>query len=295
MIEPNKYAPAVQILALRMTGQVGPRTFDNLMASFRQVSEILSAEEAELQELSGIGPKRAEAISSAHTNLDTAQGIIDNLEASNAKIVSRLDNGYPEMLLELNDPPLLLFCKGELPQNGERRIAIVGSQEVSAGGIGDAVDLAQRLAREGVAVVGGLARGIDTAGHVGALKEKGKTYAVLPSGFNNIHPAENVSLASEIARGGSLLSEYLPDTPVSSGRLMARNRLIVGLANAVVIGEVSPDSVGTLDAALCCHQLGKLLFVMVGKTMNHYEKLTGYGAIPITSIDDYKIIVDSLV
>lgn len=295
MVDPNTYTPAARILALKMTGQVGPRTFEILMAVFQEVSEILAAEESALQEITGIGPKRAAAIASARDHLESAQAIINNLEASDTKVVSRLDVGYPDLLHGLNDPPLLLFYKGILPENGEKRAAIIGSQEVTAEGIGDAVELAQRLTRKGVGIVGGLARGIDTAGHLGALKEKGKTYAVLPSGFNKVHPAENALLASQISESGALLSEYLPDTPVSSGRLMARNRLIIGLSHAVVIGEVSPDSVGTLDAALCCHQLGKLLFVIVGKTMNHFEELTGYGAIPITSIDDYDMIVDSLV
>ncbi len=295
MIDPSRYSQAAQVLSLKMTGQVGPRTFDILMAAYRQVSEILIQESDALQELPGIGPKRADAIASAHKQLDAAQEIIENLVASDTRVVTRLDDAFPQMLHELNDPPLLLFYKGSLPPMDEKRVAVIGSQEVSAEGIGDAVELAQRLAREGVAVVGGLARGIDTAGHVGALKEKGTTYAMLPCGLNRIHPAENASLSAEIAGNGALISEYLPDTPVSGGRLTARNRLIVGLAHGVVVGEVSPDSVGTLDAALCCQQLGKLLFVMVGERTHHYKKLAGYGAIPITSIDEYRMIVDSLV
>jgi DNA processing protein len=286
---------AAKILALKMTGQVGPRTFDILMAAFHQVDNILVQEEHELQELPGIGPQRSHDIAEAYTNLEKAQAVIDTLGASDTELVVRLDDAYPQPLQELNDPPLMVFYRGKLPGVDEKRAAIIGSQEVSVEGIADAVELGRRLAGEGVAVVGGLARGIDTAGHVGALKETGTTYAVLPSGFNKVHPAENRPLAEEIAKTGGLISEYLPDTPVSSGRLMSRNRLIVGLAQAVIVGEVSPDSVGTLDAALCCHQLGKLLFVMVTERTHHYEKLAEYGAIPITSIDDYKMIVDALV
>ncbi len=278
-----------------MTGQVGPRTFDILMAAFHDVDNILAQEEHELQELPGIGPQRSHVIAEAYTNLDKAQAVIGTLGASNTELVIRLDEAYPHSLQELNDPPLMLFYKGRLPGPDEKRVAIIGSQEVSAEGIAEAVELGMRLAGEGVAVVGGLARGIDTAGHVGALKQHGVTYAVLPSGFNRIHPAENQPLAEEIINAGGLVSEYLPDTPVSSGRLMSRNRLIVGLSQAVVVGEVSSESVGTLDAALCCHQLGKLLFVMVTERTHHYEKLAEYGAIPITSLDEYKMIVKALV
>lgn len=278
-----------------MTGQVGPRTFDILMAAYRQVDTILSQEEHNLQELSGIGPHRSRIIAEAYTHLDEAQAVLNALSAGDTQLVTRLDDAYPHPLRELNDPPLMLYYKGKLPGPDEKRAAIIGSQDVSAEGIADAVELGRRLAGAGVAVVGGLARGIDTAGHVGALREKGVTHAVLPSGFNRIHPPENQPLAEEITKSGSLISEYLPDTPVSGGRLMARNRLIVGLAQAVVVGEVSADSVGTLDAALCCHELGKLLFVMISERTHHYEKLAEYGAIPITSIDDSKMIVDSLV
>ena len=295
MLDLGKYSPAAQILALKMTGQVGPRTFDTLMAEFGHLVEIFMGEEDSFAHLPGIGPGRSKAIASAHTYLDKAQEVIDSLEASDTGVVTRLDAEFPDSLQELNDPPMMLFYKGHLPPAHEKRVAVIGSQNVSVDGIGDAVELSRRLAQSGVAVVGGLARGIDTAGHVGALKGKGVTYAVLPSGFNRIHPAENEPLAAEIARNGALLSEYLPDTAVIGGRLMARNRLIVGLAQAVVVGEVSEESTGTLDAALCCHQLGKLLFVIIGDATHHYDVLAGHGAIPLASAGDYKMIVDALV
>jgi DNA processing protein len=295
MIDPGKYSLAAQILALKMTGQVGPRTFSLLMAVFKSVGEILQAEEDEFSEFPGIGPKRSQALAEAHTNLDRAEEIIDNLKAFDTKVVTRLDQDYPEVLQELNDPPLLLFYKGNLFPFGEKRVAVIGSQNVSVEGIADAVEFSRHMAREGIGIVGGMARGIDTAGHLGALKENGRTYGVLPCGVNRIHPAENELMANEIVRKGALISEYLPDTPVNSGRLMARNRLIIGLSHAVVIGEVSPESTGTLDAAMGCHELGKLLFVMIGQHNPHYEKLAGYGAIPLRSIDDYKMVFKSLV
>jgi len=264
MINPGSYSLTAQILALKMTGQVGPRTFSILMAVYQTVSEIHLAEEAEFLEFPGIGPKRSQAIADAHKNLDKAQEIIENLEASDTSVVSRLDTEFPETLLELNDPPLLLFYRGKLPEFGLKRVAVIGSQNISADGIGDAVEFARQMAREGIGIVGGLARG-------------------------------NTSLAAEIARKGCLISEHLPDTPVSSGRLMSRNRLIVGLSHAVVVGEVSPESVGTIDTAQCCHELGKLLFLIIGKHNHHYDKLAEYGAIPLTNIDDYKMVYKSLV
>ncbi len=295
MLDLSKYSLAARILSLRMTGRVGPRIFEMLISRFRTVDNILLAEEEELMEVDGIGPSRSKAIFEADTRLDQAQKLIDHLKADNTEVTTCLDEDYPEILRELNDPPPLLYYKGRLPANDEKQAAIIGSQDVSAEGIGDAVKLARRLSEEGIAIVGGLARGIDTAGHMGALKADGVTYAALPSGFNHIHPSENETLCREIVEKGGLISEYLPDTPTNAGRLMSRNRLIVGLSPVVIIGEVSTDSVGTLDAALCCHQLGKLLFTVIGKNNPHYKKLTEYGAIPLTHIDEYKMIVKSLI
>jgi DNA processing protein len=295
ILDPSKYSLAARILSLKMTGHVGPRTFEILMSHFKTVDNILLAEEEELMEVDGIGRSRSKAIFEANARIDQAQTLIDHLKTDNTEVSTCLDEDYPEILHQLNDPPPLLYYKGRLPANAETRAAIIGSQDVSAEGIGDAVELARRLSEEGTAIVGGLARGIDTAGHMGALKADGITYAVLPSGFNHIHPSENEMLCGEIIERGGLISEYLPDTPANAGRLMSRNRLIVGLSQAVIIGEVSTDSVGTLDAALCCHQLGKLLFAVIGKNNPHYEKLAEYGAIPLTHINEYKMIVKSLV
>jgi len=295
MIDLDIYSMAARILALKMTGQVGPRTFALLISHFRTVDNILLAEQEELMEIDSIGPERSKAIIKADEFLDTAQKTIDTLDASDTHVVASVEENYPRLLHELNDPPMLLYYKGRLPRTDEKRVAIIGSQNVSVDGIADAVELSRRLSEDGVAIVGGLARGIDTAGHMGALKANGATYAVLPSGFNNIYPAENAVMAGEITANGGLLSEYLPDTSTNAGRLTNRNRIIVGISQAVIIGEVSPESTGTLDAALCCHQLGKLLFTIIGANNPHYEKLALSGAIPLTTIDDYQLVLRSLV
>ena len=295
MLDLNRYSMAARILALKMTGQVGPRAFQTLLTHFKTVDNILLAEKEEFEEIDGIGPVRSRALFEADTHLDKAQSTVDNLEASDTGVVTCFDDAFPEMLHELNDPPPLLYYQGRLPQADEKRVAIIGSQAVSAEGIGDAVKFAKHLAREGVAIIGGLARGIDAAGHTGALKADGATFAALPCGFNQIYPPENTALSREITRRGGLISEYLPDIQVADGRLLARNRLTIALSQAVVIGEVAPDSVGTMDAALCCHQLGKLLFVIVGQSNPHYDQLAAYGAVPLTNINEYGMILKSLV
>ena len=295
MIDFASYSPAAKILALKLTGQVGPRTFQLLLAHFKTLDTIFSADQGELLALDGIGQKRSGAIVSADKNLEKAQAIIANLEAFDAQAVSFFDEQYPAPFKELNDPPPILYYKGRLPLPDEKRVAIIGSQNVSAEGIGDAVELSSKLSKAGVSIVGGLARGIDTAGHVGALKEDNPTYGVLPCGIDQVYPEENAAMAAEMAKNGGLISEYVPGMPVADGLLISRNRLIVGLSQAIIIGEISRESIGTLDAALCCHQLGKLLFMIVGATTHHHEKLLEYGAIPLTHINEYEIIIKSLV
>lgn len=295
MLDLSGYSRATQILALKMTGEVGPRSFEMLINHFHTVENILLAEEEELDGLPGIGPARSKAIAGAGVHLEGAHRAIELLEASDTKVTTCLDSDYPDSLLELNDPPTLLYYKGHLPYADEKRVALIGSQDVSVEGIAEAVALARKLASHGVAIVSGLARGIDTAAHMGAIKENGVTYAALPSGFNQIHPAENGPLTKEIVKEGGLLNEYLPEATVNSGRLISRNRLIVGLSQAVVIGETAPKSVGTLDAAKCCHELGKLLFVLSAQSNPHLNQLIEYGGIPLTGVEQYQMILDSLV
>jgi len=295
MEDGSTYSPAARVLALKMTGHVGPRTFEALMARFLTLDNIFLASREELEELNGIGPAKSAEIAEAAKHLEKAQAIIDQLDAIDVRTVTSIDGDYPHSLFELNDPPPLLFYRGRLPQNEEKRVALVGSQNASAEGIADAVRLSGRLAKAGVSIVSGLARGIDTASHIGALKAGGVSYAVLPCGINLVHPEENGAIANELVDRGGLISEYAPDLPVNAGRLMSRNRIIVGLAQAVVIGETAPDSVGTLDAALCCHQLGKILFVVAGRNDSHYEQLVAWGAIPLAAIDEYELILKALV
>ncbi len=295
MIDLEKYSPAARILALKLTGQVGPRTFASLIAYLKTVDNILLAEEDELRGIPGIGAEKSKAIYKSDNHLDTAQQMLDLLAATDTRVATCFDPEYPSSLNVLNDPPMLLYYQGQLPRDDDKIVSIIGSGEVSAEGIGDVVELAKVMVENKISIASGLARGIDAAAHTGTLKAGGRTFACLPSGFNHIYPAEHVGLSREITNHGALLSEYLPETAVSAGRLISRNRLTVALSQAVIIGEVSENSVGTLDAARCCNELGKLMFTIIGKNNPHYETLAGYGAIPLTSIDDYNMVLTALV
>jgi len=297
----KEYSVESQIWALRQYGDVGPRTFRALMSKFGSPDAIHRASIEELAEINGLGKPRLQKIFDSSDHLDEAEEFIESLKLRDIKCSTHYDGDYPAIFNELNDAPPIFFYRGDLPKPGEKTVAIVGSHNATGEGIIYAVELAAKLAAQSISIVSGLARGIDTAGHVGALKAGGRTYAMIGSGLDNIFPEENRVLAAEIAKNGALISEYSPDTKSSTGKLIARNRLIVGLSQAVVIGEVFPDSSGTMDTATFCHQLGKIMFILLDgiERSEHdnsgVQKIIDLGAIPVTLEDGIDIIVKSLV
>jgi len=143
-------------------------------------------------------------------------------------------------------------------------------------------------------VVSGLAEGIDAAAHLGALNQGGKTYAVLGSGLNKIYPSENTRLAKEISENGALITEYNLDVPVKVGQLMARNRIVVGLSQAIIVVEMDEKSVGTMGAAEIACKQGKPLFVMRKEGSQKVEELIAEGAVALQGVEDLDLVVDYL-
>jgi len=301
MNQEGKYSVAAQIWALRQYGGVGPRTFRMLMAYFGGLGNIFEADVDDFMEINGLGQTRSGKIFGSRDWLDDAEEFIELLKTKEIKYLTLLDKDYPSRFRELNDPPPIVFARGEFPAADEKIVAIVGSHRATDEGISYAVELAGRLAKQKVAVVSGLARGIDASAHIGALRAGGRSYAVLGSGFDHISPEENHTLAGEMIQKGGLISEYAPDIKSNPGRNMARNRLTVGLSQAVVIGEVFGDSSGTLDSASCCQELGKLMFILTegidtpGKDNTGVEKVLKMGAIPVELNDADEMILKSLV
>jgi len=300
-MEIEKYSIAAQVWALRHFGRVGPRTFRTLMVRFGNLENIFMAEMDELLEIDGLGTKRSNRIYDCDQTLDESEEFINSMNEREIRCWTQFDDQYPYLYNELNDPPPIFFLRGNLPAKNEKTVAIIGSHKATNEGIGYAVDLAGRLAKKSVSIVSGLARGIDASAHIGAIRAGGKSYAVLGSGFDNIYPEENRPLAIELVEKGGLISEYAPDTKSSPGLNMARNRLTIGLSNAVVIGEIFGDSSGTLDSAKCCFQLGKMMFILIDgcdlpdKDNEGVEKVIKMGAIPITLDDAVETITKSLV
>jgi DNA processing protein len=210
------------------------------------------------------------------------------------KTLSLKDKEYPQNLRYIYDPPQTIYVKGSLLLEDNLAIAIVGSRQASYYGLKNAESLAFELAAKGITIVSGLARGIDSAAHQGALKAKGRTIAVLGSGLNKIYPPENKKLAEEIAQNGAVLSEFPLDTPPLKENFPRRNRIISGLSLGVVVVEAAQKS-GALITASCALEQGREVFALPGKidsfTSQGTNDLIKQGAKLIQSSQD---IVDEL-
>lgn len=176
--------------------------------------------------------------------------------------ITFLDEDYPEILKKIPDPPLALFIKGSFNRDFIG-VSIVGTRRCSPYGKKISEELGEFLSNHGVTVISGLAYGIDSSAHIGALKGSSSTYAVLGSGIDRVYPASNRSLSEKIVEKGALISEYLPDTPPSKFRFPERNRIISGLSKAVVVVE-APEKSGALITVSFALEQGREVFGVPG-------------------------------
>lgn len=199
------------------------------------------------------------------------------------------DVNYPAALREIYDPPITLFAKGNLTFLGEKSIGIVGSRDATSYGFNTAKELSYSLAQNNIVIVSGLARGIDKAAHIGALNARGKTIAVLGCGIDICYPNENMVIYKEILRRGLIISEYIVGTKPEAGNFPARNRIISGLSNGVVIVEAKAKSgaIITVDFAL---EQGRTVYAIPGNINSIQSEGTNdlikQGAKTVTSIND---------
>lgn len=216
-----------------------------------------------------------------------ALGIMERCHKKRIRILPMFHEEYPEMLKYIHDPPLVLYVRGRLPQMNS--IAIVGSRKASGYGIETAVKLAKDLAYSGILVVSGMARGIDTAAHCGALNAGGRTAAVLGCGVDIAYPPENSRLMERITESGAVLSEYPPGTPPATFHFPCRNRIISGMTLGTVVVEAGNKS-GSLITAHNAMEQGRDVFAVPGD-ITHYNsmgtnRLIKDGAKMVLSVDD---------
>lgn len=218
--------------------------------------------------------------------------IIDICQKKRIRILSLSHDEYPEMLKYIQDPPLLLYARGNIPFCNF--LAVVGSRKASGYGIETAVKISSEISLSGLTVVSGMARGIDTAAHCGALNTENKTVAVLGCGVDTPYPPENRALMERIVSSGAVISEYPPGTPPAAFHFPSRNRIISGMALGTLVVEAGLKS-GSLITANCSLEQGREVFAIPGNISNYNSmgtnKLIKDGAKIVMSIDD---ILDEL-
>lgn len=251
-------------IALNMVDGVGPIRVRALRDRFGEAQAILEASKAELMQVEGVGEEVARSITGWREKVDL-DAELQRIEKAGVSVVCRDDPEYPKHLREIYDPPLVLYVKGKLTERDGLAIAVVGSRRTTLYGQDMARKLAFQLARVGVTVVSGLARGIDTAAHNGALQAKGRTVAVIGCGIDVMYPAENKKLADEIVeKGGAVVTEFPFGVQPDRQNFPMRNRIISGWSLGVVVVEANVKS-GALITANQAGEQGRQVFAVPGR------------------------------
>lgn len=258
--DPMPPADLHDLLALSLVPGLGPRLTQALLDHFGSATAARRATAAQLQQVPHIGAKLAHDFADALRTADP-QAELDRVAEFGVLLVPLGSPDYPERLKDLPDAPHLLYARGTVLPVDANAVAIVGSRKCTAYGMRMAGRLAAELARAGVTIVSGLALGIDGAAHRGALEAGGRTLAVLAGGLSAIYPPEHVGLADEVAARGALLTETPMLMGPQRGMFHARNRLISGLARAVVIIEAN-DKSGALITARHALEQGRDVFAV---------------------------------
>jgi DNA processing protein len=281
-------AELADLVCLLMVPGVGPHTCRSLLDRFGTASQVLDAPVTTLRAVSGVGNQLAGRIARARRELDP-QNELELCRNAGVTLLPQGDPAYPAPLVEIPDPPCLLYCRGALAPGDPLAIAIVGSRRSTPYGLRIAERLAAALARVGLTVVSGLARGIDAAAHRGALKAGGRTIAVLANGLAQVYPPEHEALARDIADSGALLSEMPMRQVPLAGLFPQRNRLISGLSLGVVVVEATPRS-GSLSTARHAVEQNREVFAVPGPVdslpSQGCHRLIRDGARLVETVDD---------
>ncbi len=278
----------IDTVRLSLVEGVGPRIRRRLLDRFGEPGNVLAAPPSELRAVEGVGPKLTERIVRACGEID-AEGQIAFCRAQGISIITETDPAYPRALREIPDPPGLLFVRGTLKPSDALAIGIVGTRHGTHYGLRQAERLAGSLARAGLTIVSGLARGIDAAAHRGALEAGGRTLGILASGVLNIYPPEHDKLAEQVASNGALISEQPPHSSPLAGAFPQRNRIISGLSLGVIVVEAAERS-GALITARHAMEQGREVFAVPGnvdsRASRGCHRLIRDGAALVESADD---------
>jgi DNA processing protein len=251
-------------IALNMIPRMGPVRLRKLLEVFGDPASVLRAPMDRLGAVGGVGAELARLIATWEDHVDLPAELARIAEAGVHVLTTESEN-YPLLLRTIHDPPIVLYVHGELTAIDSRALGIVGSRQTSYYGIETAKKLAYQLAYAGLTVFSGLARGIDTAAHQGALAAKGRTVAVLGCGLSQVYPPENFELAEKIAAGaGAVISEFAMNVRPDKQTFPMRNRIISGCSLGLLVVEAGAHS-GALISAAQAGEQGRSVFAVPGQ------------------------------
>ncbi len=281
MREEEKY-----IFGLSLLPDIGYARLKQILSYFKTPKDAWEALRGGKFYIKGIGPKIAQGIESTISRIDIDKELED-IYKKGIKIVTILSDEYPILLKEIHHPPIVLYIRGTLPLGNY--ISVVGTRKPSKYGMHMAEKLSRELAERGATVVSGMARGIDTYAHIGALKGNGTTIAVLGSGVDVIYPYDNRGLYQKIISSGAVVSEYPPGTRPRKEYFPRRNRIIAGLSLGTLVVE-APEKSGALITASFALSAGREVFAIPGRSdfgrFKGTNKLIKDGAKLIETVDD---------
>ena len=259
-------------IALRLAFGIGNINYKNLISHFGAPENVFKARPDELGQVEGITARAIDSI----RNFKFDRAVDKELDLINKKAVAIItlnDAAYPKNLKNIYDPPPLLYVKGALSSSDHKAFAIVGSRNASEYGLTATERISRELAVHGITIVSGMARGIDSCAHDGALAARGRTIAVLGSGIDVIYPPENRRLYESITSHGAVVSEFSMGTKPNAYNFPARNRIISGLSLGVLVVEASLHSGSLITAQLALEQ-GRDVFAVPGNVHSYKSKGT---------------------
>ena len=249
-------------LALSLTPGVGSTLMRRLLDQFKTPEAVFHAPAKELSKIEGLGEKVVQEIRKGPLE-KVVEKELYLLREAGGRVITLQDEEYPKRLKDIYDPPALLYVRGKLKKEDELAVAIVGSRKTTPYGRWLTEKVSQELARHGVTIVSGMARGIDSLAHWGAISGAGRTIAVLGCGVDVVYPSENRNLFAKIIDHGAVLSEFRMGSPPEGGHFPRRNRIISGLAIGVVVVQASEKSGSLITAGYALEQ-GREVFAVPG-------------------------------
>jgi DNA processing protein len=250
-------------IALNMLPTMGPVRLRNLLQVFETPERVLAAKRSELRVVEGIGNEVADQVSNWENTIDLGAEL-KRIADFGATVITQDSPSYPKSLREIHAPPIVLYVWGEIQERDRHAIGIIGSRRTTHYGSESAKKLSYQIAYAGLTVISGLARGIDTAAHQGALAAKGRTIAVIGSGLSRLYPPENQALAEKISNGnGAILSEFSMEIEPDRQTFPMRNRIISGWSHGILVVEAGLNSGALITASQAVEQ-GRSVYAVPG-------------------------------